>query len=84
MPFGPTNSSATFINFIHDVDSQWKALAQKSSVVIGNNTNTKIIVNNIFSRAKLLEAGLPYIKCQLHVCQSNRLSLSLRESHIFP
>jgi hypothetical protein len=28
MPFGPTNGPATFINFIHDVDSQWKALAK--------------------------------------------------------
>jgi hypothetical protein len=27
MPFGPTNSPVTFINFIYDVDSQWKALA---------------------------------------------------------
>jgi hypothetical protein len=41
MLFGPTNDPATFINFIHDVDSQWKALAQKSGVVIDNNTNTK-------------------------------------------
>jgi hypothetical protein len=49
MPFGPTNSPATFINFIHDVDSQWKALAAKSGLVINDNTNTKIIVDNIFS-----------------------------------
>jgi hypothetical protein len=27
MPFGPTNGPATFINFIYDVDSQWKSLA---------------------------------------------------------
>ena len=27
MPFGPTNGPATFINFIYDVDSQWKLLA---------------------------------------------------------
>ena len=70
MPFGPTNSPVTFINFIHDVDSQWKALAQKSSVVIDDNTNTKIIVDNIFSWAKSLEAALLYIECQLRVCQS--------------
>jgi hypothetical protein len=31
MPFGPTNGPARFINFIHDVDSQWKALAQQSA-----------------------------------------------------
>jgi hypothetical protein len=34
MPFGPTNSPATFINFIYDVNSQWKALATSSGVTI--------------------------------------------------
>jgi len=27
MPFGPANGPAAFINFIYDVDSQWKSLA---------------------------------------------------------
>jgi hypothetical protein len=49
MPFGSTNGPATFINFIHDVNSQWKALAEKSGLVINNDTNTKIIVDDIFS-----------------------------------
>ncbi len=44
----------------------------------------KSIANNIFSRAKLFEAALLYIECQLCVCQSDQLSLSLRKSHIFP
>ncbi len=34
MPFGPTNGPATFINFTHSVDSQWKVLAEKSGLVI--------------------------------------------------
>jgi hypothetical protein len=69
MPFGLTNGPTTFINFIHDVNSQWKALAQKSGMAIDDNTNIKIIVNDIFSWAKLLEPALLYIKCQLCVCQ---------------
>jgi hypothetical protein len=32
MPFGPTNGPATFINFIHNVDSQWKALMQHAAI----------------------------------------------------
>jgi hypothetical protein len=52
--------------------------------IIDNNTNTKIIVDNIFSWTKLLEAALLYIKCHLCVCQSYRLSLSLHKSLIFP
>ncbi len=31
-----------------------------------------------------MEAALLYIECQLHVCQSYRLSLCLHKSHIFP
>jgi hypothetical protein len=61
MPFGPTNGPATFINFIHDVDSQLKALAAKSGLVIDNNTNTEIIVNDIFSWGKTLDEALLYL-----------------------
>jgi hypothetical protein len=84
IPFGPTNGPATFINFIHDVDSQWKALAEKSGLVINDSTNTKTIVDDIFSWAKMINDTLLYIKCQLCICQSYRLLLSLRKSHIFP
>jgi hypothetical protein len=84
MPFGPTNKPATFINFIHNVDSQWKSLAQSLGVVINDNTNTKRIIDDIFSWAKLLNMALLYMECQLRVCQSYQLSLSLQKSHIFP
>jgi hypothetical protein len=70
MPFGPTNDPTLFINFIHDVDSQWKALAEKSGLVINNDTNTKIIINNVFSWAKTINDALLYINCQLCICQS--------------
>jgi hypothetical protein len=40
-PFGPTNGPVTFIDFIHDVNSQWNYLAQSLSVVINDYTNTK-------------------------------------------
>ncbi len=84
MPFGPTNGPATFINFIHNVDSQWKVLAEKSGLVINNNTNTKIIVDDIFSWAKTINDALLYIECQLCVCRSYRLLLTLHKSPIFP
>ncbi len=84
MPFGPTNGPATFINFIHDVNSQWKVLAEKSGLVINDDTNTKIIVDDIFSWAKTINNKLLYIECQLRMCQSYQVSLSLHKSHIFP
>jgi hypothetical protein len=83
MLFGPTNGPATFITFIHDIDSQWKAMAQQKGLIIDDNTNTKIIVNDIFSWAKSLSMALIYIKCQLRVCHAYQLSLSLQKIHIF-
>jgi hypothetical protein len=84
MPFGPTNVPATFINFIHDFDSQFKALIKALGMVINDDTNTKIIISNIFSWATTLGMALLYMECQMQVCQSNQLSPSLRKSHIFP
>jgi hypothetical protein len=84
MPFGPTNGPATFISFIHEVNSQWKAITQQNGLIINDNTNTKIIVEDIFRWAKSLEMALFYIECQLCICQAYQLSLSLRKSHIFP
>jgi hypothetical protein len=70
MPFGPMNGSATFINFIHNVGSQWKALALQSCLIIDDDTNTKIIVDDIFSWSDLLEKALLCMECQLCVCQA--------------
>jgi hypothetical protein len=84
MPFGPVNGPATFIAFIHDVDSTWKDLARSLGITIDEDTNTNIIVDDILSWAKSLLIALIYMECQLRVCQSQILSLSLRKSHIFP
>jgi hypothetical protein len=84
MPFGPTNRPATFINFIHDIDSVWNELAQQRGITIDDDTNTKIIVKDIVSWAKLVDCMLAYMECQLKVCQAYRLSLNLCKSHIFP
>jgi hypothetical protein len=84
MPFGPTNEPATFINFIYDVNSQWKALATSVGITIDDNMNTRIIVDDIVSHGPTVNASLLYMECQLKVCRSYCLSLSLRNSFIFP
>ncbi len=84
MPFGPTNGPATFINFIYDINSVWQKLATERGVQIDQDTNTKIIVNDIVSYAKQLLGALTYMECQLIVCLAYRLSLSLCKSCIFP
>jgi hypothetical protein len=84
MPFGPTNGPATFINFIYDVDSQWKALARTMGIEINDDTNTQIIVDDIINHGLNLTTSLLYMECQLRVCLAYRLSLSLKNSFIFP
>ena len=83
MPFGPTNGPATFITFIHDLDSVWKEHACSNGISIDDDTNTKIILDDIFSWAQHLEYALAYMRCQLKVCQAYNLSLTLRKSHFF-
>jgi hypothetical protein len=70
MPFGPMNRPAMFINFIHNVNSQLKALVQQSGLVINDNTNMKIIIDNVFSWSDLLKKALSYMECQLCICQA--------------
>ncbi len=48
------------------------------------DTNTNIIVDDIFSYNKTLQMALTYMECQLLVAQSQNLSLSLTKSSIFP
>ncbi len=83
MPFGPTNGPATFINFIYDINSVWQKLAAEKGVLIDDNTNTKIIIDDIVSYAKQVQTALIYMECQLIVCQAYRLSLNLHKSFIF-
>ena len=42
MPFGTTNGPATFITFIHELNSIWKELARSNGIPIDDDTNTKI------------------------------------------
>jgi hypothetical protein len=67
MPFGPTNGPATFVNFIYDVDSQWKSLAQTEAIDIGSDINIRIIIDDIVSHGKDLQTLLLYMECQLLV-----------------
>ncbi len=65
MPFGATKGPANFINFIHNIDSVWKELAQQCGIQINKDTNTKIIVDDIVSWADHVYHALAFIRCQL-------------------
>lgn len=84
MPFGPMNGPTIFIDFIHDMDSGWKALATERGVPIGESNNTRIIVDDILSFAETFDIAMKYLRCQLEVCRAQNLSLKLKKCHWFP
>jgi hypothetical protein len=79
MPFGPTNGPVTFTEMIHDLDSAWKDLAARSGLNVDDNTNTNIIVDDIFNWAVSFDSALQYMECQLQICKAYHLTLSLKK-----
>ena len=84
MPFGPVNSPVIFIDFIHDVDATWKECAMSKGLVFDARTGTRLIVDDIFSWAKTFAEFTKYLECQLQVCLSQNLSLSLKKCLFCP
>jgi hypothetical protein len=84
MQFGQVNGPSTFTAFIHDMNSTWQEIAHSLGLNINEDMNTTIIMDDIVSWVKQVMAALLYMECQLCVCQSQNLSLSLKKSHIFP
>ena len=84
MPFGPVNGPVIFIIFIHDMDATWKDLARTKGIVFDVRTGTRIIVDDIFSWAPTFEDFIKYLECQLEVCLSQNLSLSLKKCLFCP
>jgi hypothetical protein len=83
MPFGLTNGPATFIKMMHDLDSAWKDLATWSGISVDDNTNTNIIVDDIFNWALSFDSALQYMECQLWICKAYRLTPSLTKCCFF-
>ena len=61
-----------------------KSVAASRGISINKNTNTRIIVDDILSWAQLVSTALRYMECQLLVCRSQNLSLSLKKTSVFP
>ncbi len=83
MPFRPTNGPATLIQMIHDLNSAWKDLAARLGINVDYNTNTNIIVDDIFNWALSFDIALQYMECQLWICKAYCLTLSLKKSSFF-
>ena len=84
MPFGPINGPVIFIVLIHGMNSTWQELARTCGIVFDADTGTEIIVDDVFSWAKTWSDFMTYLECQLQVCLSQNLSLSLKKSLFCP
>ena len=77
MPFGQVNGLNIFIWFMHDMNFEWQQLALRRDVPIGPNTNTKLIVDDLFNFAEDFTTALDYMECQFICAARRRLSFSL-------
>ena len=68
---------------IHDLDSAWKDLAARSGLNVDDNTNTNIVVADIFNWALSFDSTLQCMECQLQICKAYHLTLSLKKSCFF-
>jgi hypothetical protein len=84
MPFGIVNGPVMFIIFIHDMDSTWNSLARTKGICFDVKLGARIIVDDIFSWARTFEAFIKYLTCQLEVCMSQNVSLSLKKCLFCP
>ncbi len=86
MTFRPTNGPMTFIQMIHDLDSAWKDLAARTGLTVDNNTNTNIIVDDIFNWAIYFNNSLQYMECQLWICKAYCFTLIYINNyhHVYP
>ena len=84
MPFGTINGPVIFIFFIHDMESTWKGVAARRGIFIDDKNGMRLIVDDIYSWARSFEDFIEYLKCQLDVCLSQNISLSLKKCFFCP
>ena len=77
MPFGPANGVQTFIDFMHNMDSTWKLVAIECSVPIGDDCNTRLIVNDLVNFAPTFQMSLQYMRRLLNLRISPSSSASV-------
>ena len=70
--------------FIYDMDGTWKAMSIVNRTVINDDTNTRVIIDNIFRWSNGIDTTFCYLQCQLIMCRSQNLSLELKTCIFFP
>ena len=67
MPFGTVNVPPIFIGMMFDMKFEWQTLSKLRGVAINEDTNTKIIVDNLLNHAITEDSEFEYMLCQFKV-----------------
>ena len=67
IPFGLVNTPTLFIIFVYDIHEHWNVVAEEVGVIISDNTNTKIIIDDIFVHVTKYEEGILYLRAILKI-----------------
>ena len=67
-----------------DLNSEWQLLAAESGITIGDDNNTKIIVDDLFNFSLSDVMAFIYMESIFDVAARRRLSFSLPKSPFFP
>ena len=65
MPFGPVNGPEIFIRMMFDINTEWPDLAMNNNVTINEDTNFKLIVDDVFSHAITEDSAFKHMESQL-------------------
>ena len=76
MPFGPVNGPSCFIAMMFDMRHEWQQLARSRGVKIDENTDTKVIVDDLFNHAPDWDTSFTYMECIFITAAKRRLSFS--------
>ena len=85
MPFGIINGPTIFVIMIYDLREFWNHLAiTEKKLDIGENINTRIIIDDTFGHVITYQQGLDYLECIFEISKRYNLSWKLPKCHFFP
>ena len=84
MTFVPVNGLPILIGMMFDMNFEWQNLSKFRGVAINEETNTKIIVDDLLNHSITEDEVFEYMLCQFKVAALRRLYFSLPKSSFSP
>ena len=84
LPYGLVNGPTTYVIFIYDMREHWNALAKEYNVNIGQDNNTRIILDDTYMFIMIHRDGLSYLKAILEISKRYNITWKLKKCSFFP